>query len=217
MKKTLLTLLTTLLLAGCALEIRTTGYADRGGASLAAGGTFAVLSNAPAANPLLDREVKGKIEKLLLRRGYRLAAPDKAGYHLTFGYGIQPGLRSGTVTTFGPPQTEIRRIPDGRGGVTTSAVTVPGATSAVPVITVEYDRQVTIRVTAAPGGAGNPERVLWIGESASLDPSSDLRSAIDYLLVATFDHFGRDTGRQVQGRIAPDHPDLKALREGTSP
>lgn len=217
MKKPLLLLCLFLLLAGCAREIRTTGYADRGSPALPPGGSFVVLGNAPATNPLLDREVKEKIEKLLLRQGYRLEAPEKADYQLAFGYSIQPGLRSGTVTTFGPPQTEIRRVPDGRGGVTTSAITVPGATAVVPVITTEYDRQVTIKVTAARGQAGAPERVLWIGESASLDPSSDLRSAIDYLLVATFTYFGRDTGRQVPVRIAPDHPDLRALRQEASP
>lgn len=220
MKKTFLFLISVLLLAGCAMTIHTTGYTDRNGGRpvLPPGSTFAVLENLPAPNPLLDREIRGKIEKLLLRQGFRLAAPEKADYHLAFGYSIQPGLRSGTVTTFSPPQTHIRRVPDGQGGVTTQAITVPGTATSVPVVTPEYTRQVTLKVTDAAGArAGREAKVLWIGDSSNLDPSSDLRSDIDYLLVATFLHFGRDTGREVQVRIGKDHPDVQALRQEGSP
>ncbi len=215
MRRTVFLVAVLIFLGGCALDIRTTGFLDRtaGAAGLAKGATVAVVENSPAENPIFDREVRGKIEKLLARRGYRTAAPGKADYILTYGYSISPGLRSSAVTTYGPPQTQITSVPDGRGGVTTRAVTLPGQPTVVPMLSTEYTRQVTVKVAeAGRGQQDKKEHVLWVGETHSIDPSSDLRSDIDYLLVVTFRYFGQDTGKQVRVNLNPDDPEVRELR-----
>lgn len=208
------------LLAGCGLEIRTTGFLDRTAAvtGLAKGATVAVVENSQAENPIFDREVKGKIEKLLARHGYRAAAVGKADYILSYGYSISPGLRSSAVTTYGPPQTQITSVPDGKGGLTTRAVTLPGQPTVVPMLSTEYTRQVNVKLAAARQQADGNGHVLWVGETHSIDPSSDLRSDIDYLLVVTFLYFGQDTGKQVRVTLNPDDPAVRELRgEAGSP
>lgn len=202
-------------LGGCALDIRTTGFLDSasGVTALPKGAAFAVRENSQAENPIFDREVKGKIEKMLTNRGYRIAAPEKAGYLLTYGYSISPGFRSSMATSYGPPQTLVTSVPDGKGGVTTRAVTTPGPASLAPMITTEYTRQLTIKVADAAHRRGdNKEPVVWVGETHSIDPSSDLRHDIDYLLVATFRYFGQDTGKQVRVNLSLNDPEVLELR-----
>ena len=215
MKKALFLAGLLIMVSGCGREIRTTGFLDRtaGVTALAKGATVAVVENSQAENPIFDREVKGKIEKLLARRGYRAAAAGKADYILTYGYSISPGLRSTPVTTYGPPQTQITSVPDGKGGVTTRAITLPGQPTVVPMLSTEYTRRLMVTVAdAARQREDKKEHVLWVGETHSIDPSSDLRSDIDYLLVATFLYFGQDTGKQVRVNLSPNDPEVLELR-----
>ena len=206
-----------ILLAGCGMDIRTTGFLDRmaGATALRQGAAVAVTENAQAENPVFDREVKAKIEKLLDRCGYRIAAPGDAEYIVTYGYSISAGLRSSAVTSYGPPQTQIVSIPDGRGGVTTRAITTAGQPTLVPMVSTEYTRQLTLKVATARREEDKKGHVLWVGETHSTDPSSDLRADIDNLLVVTFRYFGQDTGRQVRVNLSPDDPELRELRGET--
>ncbi len=219
-KKALLFVLLVVFLAGCALDVRTTGFLDRsaGIAVLPNGAAFAVLENAAASNPIFDREVKAKIERLLVKEGYRVDTPDKARYLLYYGYGIASGLGSRAVTSYGPPQTQIITVSDGKGGVATQAVMTPGAASVIPMVSVEYTKQLTLKVTEAAGTAGGRnDNVVWMGETLSMDPSSDLRSDVDYLLVVAFRYFGRDTGKQVSVSIGRGNPAVEELRRGFEP
>ena len=221
MKKVLPALVLIVLLGGCALQIRTTAFLDHSGGSsvLMKGASIAVLENAQAANPILDREIKGKIERLLVKEGYRLDTSDKARYLLSYSYGIASGLRNSTVTSYAPPQTQIITVPDGKGGVTTQAIMTPGAATIIPTVSVEYTKQLILKVMeAAKGTAGGcKERVVWMGETLGMDPSSDLRSDIDYLLVVAFLHFGEDTGKQISVSIDRGDSAVEDLRRGFGP
>jgi hypothetical protein len=215
MKKGIFLVSLLIFVVGCALDIRTTGYLDRasGVTALTKGTAFAVMENAQAENPIFDREVKGKLEKMLTKRGYRIAPPETADYLLTYGYSIGPGFRSSVVTSYGLPQTQITSVPDGRGGVTTRAVTTPGQPFSVPMISTEYTRQLTVKVAdAARQREDKKEHVIWVGETHSIDPSSDLRYDVDYLLVVTFAYFGQDTGKQVRVNLGPEDPEVLELR-----
>jgi hypothetical protein len=219
MKKGILLAALIVLVSGCAPEIRTTGYLDRasGIQALPKGAAFAVVENAQAANAIFDREVKRKIEKLLMMRGYRVDAPDKADFFLSYSYSIDPRLRNDAVAMYGPPEAEIVSGPDGRGGITTRAVMMPGPVSVMPVLTTEYAKHLMVKVADAGHlRSGQKENVLWIGQTSSADLSSDLRSEIDYLLVATFAHFGRDTGKEVTVSLDKGDPDVMELRKDQS-
>lgn len=197
-------------LAGCGPQVRMTGYLDRQAASFQKGATFFVAENSQAFNPLLEREIKEKIERLLLRHGYGIEGERGAAYRLSFGYGLGQALQSSFVTSFLQPRTEIVSVPDGKGGMTARPAVVPGAPVPVPVVTTEYLLYLLIRV--AEGSPGEEGRVIWVGEALSLEHSLDLRADMDYLLAALFANFGRDTARQIVIRVGQDQPDLRELR-----
>ena len=95
MKKTLIALI--ILVAGSGLSgcgptlysINVNGYTDPAAPTqLAPGGSFFVIENQKAQNPLLEKEIAGKINKLLTNKGYALTSYDKAQYYLLFSYGV---------------------------------------------------------------------------------------------------------------------------------
>ena len=69
--------------------IKVNGYTDPGTpAQVKPGGSFCVMENKEAKNPLLETEVKEKITKLLETRGYSVTTFEKADYYLFFAYGM---------------------------------------------------------------------------------------------------------------------------------
>ena len=62
---------------------------------------------------------------------------------------------------------------------------------------------------------GRDQQVIWIGEAMLATGASDVRRLINYLLIAGFEYFGQDTGRQMVVEIEPDDPrvlEISALR-----
>jgi hypothetical protein len=54
---------------------------------------------------------------------------------------------------------------------------------------------------------------LWICEVGSAGASSDLREIINYLLIAAFEHFGQDTGRQIVETIRRNDERVRSVAE----
>ena len=52
---------------------------------------------------------------------------------------------------------------------------------------------------------------VWVGEARSLGTSSDLRMVLNYLLVADFKEFGKNTGQAVTVEIKADNPEAVSL------
>ncbi|MBU4447290.1 MAG: hypothetical protein KKD99_01795, partial [Proteobacteria bacterium] len=82
-----------LCLSGCStastFTIKVNGYTDPGTPGLIKpGGSFCVIENQEAKNPLLEKEISGKITKLLETRGYAVTTFEKADYYLFFAYGM---------------------------------------------------------------------------------------------------------------------------------
>jgi hypothetical protein len=57
------------------------------------------------------------------------------------------------------------------------------------------------------------DAVVWRATTLSTRTSSDLRPAIDYLLVPTFEYFGEDTGKQVRQVLSARDKRVTALRK----
>lgn len=188
-------------LAGCASvhQIKVNGYTDPSGAPAAIipGRTFAVVENKDAQNPLLEKEIKEKIDKLLMRHGYRIAPFEQADYYLFFGYGMGQD-RSVTVA-----------LPDfypgggfgfgiGSGPYRSSYIFAAPFVSFYPFPETVYDRWLLLNVVDGRYYREKGEfRPVWVGEARSSGPSSDLRVLINYLLLADFKEFGRNTGKAV--------------------
>ncbi len=197
--------------AGYNYNIKVNGYTDPNAPTLLKpGGSFLVMENKQAKNPLLEAEIKEKIIKLLTQRGYAVTTTfDKADYYLFFGYGMgEP--RSVTVVT-----------PDYYGGVgwgrgygwggPVFAVGVP--LGAYPSHATQfYDRWLLINVVDGPAYRTRKEsRPVWAGEARSTGPSSDLRTVLNYLLVAGFKEFGKNTGQAVTVELKEKDPEVAAL------
>ena len=204
-----------LCLSGCSsvstFTIKVNGYTDPGTPGLVKpGGSFCVIDNQEAKNPLLEAEIKEKINKLLLTHGYPVATFEKADYFLFFTYGM------------GEPRSVTVATPDYYGGFgwgwgggygwggPSVAVGIPWGGFAGSAAL--YDRWLQIKVVE--GSAYRTQKMsrpVWVGEARSLGASSDLRTVLNYLLVADFREFGQNTGKALTMEIEANHPEVYSL------
>jgi hypothetical protein len=201
-------------LSGCSTvspySIRVNGYTNPGApAPIKPGGFFCVIENKEAKNFLLEAEVKGKITKLLETRGYPVTTFDQADYYLLFAYGMGEPRRAGVAAPeyfgsigwgvgygWGGPAFAIG-VPYGTYGADTAAL---------------YDRWLLIKVVAGPAYRARQDAPpVWVGEARSVGASSDLRMVLNYLLVADFKEFGKNTGKAVAIEIEAQNPEVVGL------
>jgi Domain of unknown function (DUF4136) len=197
-------------------NIKVNGYTDPNVPDqIRPGGSFWVMENKAAKNPLLEAEVKGKITKLLETRGYSMTTFDKADYYLFFGYGI------------GEPRSVITVAPDyygsigwglgygwggwgGWGGPSVYAG-IPWGGYVADSATL-YDRRLLLNVVDGPAYRTQKlSRSVWVGEAHSVGASSDLRTVLNYLLVADFREFGKNTGKALPMEIDAQNPEVTSL------
>lgn len=205
-------------LAGCAnyYNVKVNAYTSPvATGEIKSGGTFFVIENKEAKNPLLDQELREKITRLLEVRGYPVTTTfDKADYYLFFGYGLgEPrsvgvpdyyagvgwglGWGGGWGCGWGGPSVCIGGTPYGYSG--TDIVTI-------------YDRWLQINVVdGLLYRTQKVSRSVWVGEARSTGASSDLRTVLNYLLVAGFNEFGKNTGKAITVDIKDNDPAVFAL------
>jgi hypothetical protein len=205
-------------LSGCSTvspySIRVNGYTAPGAPTpIKPGGFFCVVENKEAKNPLLEAEVKGKITKLLETRGYPVTTPDKADYCLLFAYGMGEPRRAGAVA---PDYFSSIGWGVGGGygwggwGGPSVAVGIPWGGS--PDSATLYERWLLIKVVPGPAYRDRQDTPpVWVGEARSVGASSDLRMVLNYLLVADFKEFGKNTGKSVPMEIEAQNPEVYSL------
>jgi hypothetical protein len=206
-------------LSGCSTggiyTVKVNGYADPGApAQVKPGGFFCVMENPEAKNPLLEKEIKEKINKLLLSHGYPVTTYEKADYYLFFGYGI------------GEPRSVSTAAPDYYGGFgwgmgygwggygwggPSIVLGIPLGGYPADSATL-YDRWLVLNVVDGPAyRAQKISRPVWVGEARSVGASSDLRTVLNYLLVADFREFGKNTGKALTMEIEGQNPEVYSL------
>lgn len=161
--------------------------------------SFYVTADPNSRNPIFDNEIKAKIESLLKDQGYVPASDVKlSDYRLAFRTSMDSRRVSGYMPLYHPFVGFHNRYWGNYNF---------GYTSYVPYIDTYYDHWLVMKVIASGSdGAEKDEQVVWIGEAMAGTSVADLRGVVDYLLVAGFEYFGEDTGRQVILRIPPDDP-----------
>ena len=160
------------------------------------GSTFFVIENQKAQNPLLEKEVKEKIDKLLTSRAIRLVAYDKAQYYLFFSYGIG-GERSATVVMPDYFTSYGFGLGGGSGWRGSPFIFAAPFFSFYPAPESLYDRWLLLNVVDAKYYREKGQfRTVWVGEARSTGTSSDLRVAINYLLLADFQDSARIPARR---------------------
>ncbi len=218
MKKTLIALI--ILVAGCGLSgcgptlysVNVNGYTDPAAPTqLAPGGGFFVIENQQAQNPLLEKEIAGKINKLLTNKGYALVPYDRAQYYLFFSYGIGQERAANVVmpdyyTSYG------FGLGGGSGWGGGSFVFAAPFFSFYPGPESRYDRWLLINVVDGKYYRDKGQfQTVWVGEARSTGTSQDIRVAINYLLLADFQQFGQNTGKALGVEVNEDAPQVQGL------
>jgi hypothetical protein len=187
-----------LLLSGCAAaySIQMTGYTDPATpAPFAPGDAFFVIDNQEAKNPLLDREIKAKINALLAKQGYVVAPFEQADYYLFFTYGIGP---SATARVAMPDYAWGFSLGYGYYHPRSYGFFWPGFAAYPGYREPLYDRWLLLNVVEGRHYRESGQfRTVWVGETRSTGTSADIREVINSLLVGAFARFGHDTRKAV--------------------
>lgn len=209
----LVLLLATGLSFGCATtyQVRVNGYTDPAApAPIPASATFFVIENKEAKNPLLEKEIKAKINLLLERRGYVLVPFDKADYYLFFTYGIGP---TSAVSVVMPDYPWGLSMEYGYYYPRSYFFYWPGFAYYPAYVEPLYDRWLLLNVVEGKHYRETGQfRTLWVGESRSTGTSADIREVINSLLLAAFAQFGKNTGKAVTVDVKADDPRLLELQ-----
>lgn len=219
MKKTLIALF--ILVAGGCLcgcgptlyNINVNGYTDPATAAVIAPGisTFFVVENQKAQNPLLEKEIKEKINTLLTRQGYQLVPYDQAQYYLFFSYGIG-GERAASVVMPDYFTSYGFGLGGGSGWYGRPYIFAAPFFTFYPGPEPRYDRWLLINVVDGKYYREKGEfRTVWVGEARSTGASQDIRVVVDYLLLADFQQFGRNTGKAVTVEVNEEAPRVQGL------
>jgi hypothetical protein len=188
-------------LAGCVTpiyQVQINGYTDPSApTALIPGAAFFIMENQEAKNPLLEKEMALKIAGLLNKQGYQISTFEQATYYLLFSYGLGPAQNvSVTLSDYYPYDwgftlgTAPRRA--------SPYFFVAPFWASYPYAETIYDRWLLINVVDGKTYRDKKKFLtLWVGEARSTGASADLRVAINYLLVAAFDQFGKNTGKAV--------------------
>ncbi|MBN1361116.1 MAG: hypothetical protein JW993_11005 [Sedimentisphaerales bacterium] len=158
-------------------------------------------------NPIFERQVKAKLQRLLEQQEYTLAnAPQDAAYELDF----QVGMRSeGTLDYVPAPGMYggYHRRPWGGFAF--------GYDTYVPYLDRQYDQWLVLRLFRRHSDAAVRRQLVWVGDAMMSTETAALREAVNYLLVAVLDVFGIDTAEQLSVTIRKDDPRLAEV--ATSP
>ncbi|MBN2129061.1 MAG: hypothetical protein JW741_06165 [Sedimentisphaerales bacterium] len=179
------------------------------------GSSFYVIGDPNTANPLLRDEVKAKIEKLIVSKGYRTASPESADYWLFFGAHMDSGKEiQGIRPVYMPGGTATVNM-YGSSGHTYGTVQMPGTTSFVPYRDVLFGRWMMMFAYERPRSKEEFEnlRLVWQASAVSVGHSSDLRGVVDPMLVSVFEYFGVSTGRRIERTISESDKLIRQLRE----
>lgn len=199
--------------SGCAAvtyQVQVNGYTDPAApAPFTPGATFWVMDNKETRNPLLDKEVKAKVNLLLERQGYAVVPFEKAAYYLFFTYGIG---KSAAASVALPDYSVGFGLGYGYYWPRSYAFFWPGYLTYPQYSEPLYDRWLLVNVVEGEHYRKTGQfRTLWVGEVRSTGASSDIREVINSLLLAAFDRFGQNTGKAVTVDIRAADPRLRQL------
>jgi hypothetical protein len=221
--KTFLFGMSLLLFSSCAREyhVVSTSFADSSEipCGFPIGSSFYVatldkLADKTSLNPLLDREIINKVERLLENKGYFVERNQKhADYILAISFSVTKSKELVNVTHHIPGETSTTY---GRGtfGKYEETTTTSGTSVSVPELQTFFTKQIQLRVFDSAlykSDKTTDDTQVWHGEASNCDQDSDFRVTVDYLLIAAFRNFGKNTYKKVHTRVYSDDKDVKKL------
>jgi len=203
-----------LVLGGCTpvYRVQVNGFADPDYAgSFVSNAKIYVIENTKVENPLLEKEIRTKIGKILKSKGLILSTIEAADLLCTFNYGVGMGLtRIGSIPIQSPPVTSSVTVSNQSGTAQTTTIMTPGPTSYVPYTRTDYDRWLNIIISDARSfRESEKDKVIWYGDVISSGSSRDLRTVMNYMLVVAFEEFGKDTKKGITIEIKENDERVK--------
>ena len=203
-----------LVFSGCTpvYRVQVNGFADSDYAGrIVLNAKIYTVENTTAENPLFDKEIKAKIDKILKNKGFILSNKETADLLCAFNYGVGIGrTQVGSVPVQSPPITSSVVVSNQGGASQTTAIMTPGPTSYVPYARTDYDRWLTIVISDARSyREAKKEKVIWYGDIISSGSSRDLRTVMNYMLIAAFEEFGKDTKKGITIEIKENDERVK--------
>jgi hypothetical protein len=164
------------------------------------------ISTQQKGDSLFAQEVSQKIATILKNQEFTVKTSDDADYTLNFSFGVKQSTHTRDVAVY---------IPD-YGHWHYHHYHAPyGYHYRIAYIPEEYtlfNKILLIEVYKNNNGSTKEEPV-WQGTAHSYEEDSDLRDAIDYLLITVFKHFGRNTQKYINSKIEENNEDVKKLRQ----
>ncbi len=212
MKKSLILLLFIFSVAGCSRHlVGVNGFSATGtNLQIPQFASIQIVTDPNVPNPILEKEIAVKIEKLLNIKDYAVTTANP-NYYLVFRYGMESGRVISTRPVYYPADySTIYGYGHRRSHFST--IYSPGYSTYAPYSETVFTRWLVLKLIDAKNyQASDRPQPLWIGEITSTGQSSDLRNIITYMLVAAFDHFGENTHKRLSITITPDDPTVMAL------
>lgn len=160
-------------------------------------------------NPILDRQVKAKTQRLLRLYDYSVAVtPAEAQYELGFEMGVQVGQTVDYAPVRGMHHGSYGYFPRRGFGLGL------GYTTYAPRVDRQYNQWLVLRLFKPNAEEADQEELVWVGEATMNMERASLRQAADYLLIGTIDILGVDTATQLSTVIKADDPRLADLAAG---
>ncbi len=232
-KKMLISLLPLclLVLPGCwgrKINIRATAYADSTALpygfekqrSFCIDGASSIDGVKQPVDELEIKELSKKISHMLVNNGYRVAQHGAADYCLRFNFGCKRGTQTYNSLKYVPGKTyKTNTTVIGTSGLNNydQTTTAPGQFVFVPEYYSVFSKFLDFYVYDKKGyeqitkNDKAPSSHVWYGHTESTDECPNMRTDVDYLLMAMFESFGENDSFETS--IPEKDKSVKLLRE----
>ena len=155
-------------------------------------------------NELFSKEVSQKIATILKDKGFTVKANGNADYTVNFSFGMEKSTHTRDVPVYIPdygPWYYYDYCPRYRYRYR------------ITYVPEEYTLFNKILLVEVSKNGFLKKKAVWQGTAHSYEEDSDLRDAIDYLLVTVFKHFGQNTQKNITSNIEDNDESVKKLRQ----
>ena len=162
------------------------------------------ISTKQKGDPLFTQEVSQKIATILKNKEFTVKTTSNVDYNLNFSFGMKKSTHTRDVPVY---------IPDYGHWHYHHYRHHYGYGYRIAYVPEEYTLFNKILLIEVYRNSINKTEAIWQGTAHSYEEDSDLRDAIDYLLVTVFKHFGRNTQKYIQSKMEDNNKEVKKLRQ----
>jgi hypothetical protein len=163
------------------------------------------ISTKQKGDPLFTREVAQKIATILRNKGFTIKTTSDVEYNLNFSFAMSKSTHVRDVPVYIPDygHWHYHHYHHGYGF----------SIAYIPKEFTLFHKILLLEVYKNSGSRAERIVPVWQGTAHVYEEDSDLRDAIDYLLVTVFKYFGRNTKRYIKSKMEDDNEEVRKLRQ----